>query len=427
MVSPAQTKINVPFPIKKGETIEVAQLKIKYLGEEKEWTGGWDSQGKRLEINYTRYDFEVEKDGKKTQFKEVFYFKVDDLVIEILGMHFPENLENASPEAIKIVVKTNEQFEKDKQKQLEISDCQVIRTVYLPLTKKPGVKTESKISLLNTCLNDKIPQQRPTTEVVRNGKKLFRTFEIIKVFADRAEAEKYAKENGITDVDFGIQSEIGKIDDELTQSFHNLMQGGISHENADKFTEILEEKLKNPITFENTLPNLEHKISIVASPDKRLKFYSWDNRTGGTWHNMSVIAQYKDEKGIIRVKELNNSNLDELPDQTDFVILKIYEIKVKNQTQYLTIGWGTHGGGHQFDIVKTFRIKDSLLITDSSILPQKRDLIITYPRMMKSDLSFDPTTNQISYQEFIEDKDSGFMQPTGKIITLKLMNGRFRR
>ncbi len=82
------------------------------------------------------------------------------------------------------------------------SDCHIIRVVEIPLTKKPNVPSESKIALLNTCLNDEIPQQRPVIEVIRNGEKAFRELEIIKIFADRNEAENYAKENEITDSEF---------------------------------------------------------------------------------------------------------------------------------------------------------------------------------------------------------------------------------
>lgn len=83
-----------------------------------------------------------------------------------------------------------------------IADCQIIRVIEIPLTKKPNVPSEPKFALLNTCLNDEIPQQRPVEEVVRNGKKEFREVEIIKIFADKKEAEIYAKENGLIDVKF---------------------------------------------------------------------------------------------------------------------------------------------------------------------------------------------------------------------------------
>ena len=83
-----------------------------------------------------------------------------------------------------------------------VADCRIIRLTELPLTKKPNVPTTLKIALLDTCLNDDIPQQRPVIEVVRNGKKEFREYDVVKTFADKAEAGKYAKENGLFDVDY---------------------------------------------------------------------------------------------------------------------------------------------------------------------------------------------------------------------------------
>jgi hypothetical protein len=83
------------------------------------------------------------------------------------------------------------------------TDCQIIRVVEFPLSKKPNIKTESKIAVLNTCLTDKIPQQRPVIEVIRNGRKEFREFEVIKIFSDQAEAENHARDHGLVDVDYG--------------------------------------------------------------------------------------------------------------------------------------------------------------------------------------------------------------------------------
>lgn len=84
----------------------------------------------------------------------------------------------------------------------KIADCQIIRRIDIPLTKKPGVPKRKVIALLNTCLDENVPQQRPTIQVVRNGKKQFRLFEVLKTFDSQAEAEKYAKEDYIIDVDF---------------------------------------------------------------------------------------------------------------------------------------------------------------------------------------------------------------------------------
>lgn len=82
------------------------------------------------------------------------------------------------------------------------SDCHIIRVVDIPLTKKTNMPSEPKFVLLNTCLDDEIPQQRPVIEVIRNGEKAFREFEIIRIFLDKDEAKEYANDNKITDSEF---------------------------------------------------------------------------------------------------------------------------------------------------------------------------------------------------------------------------------
>jgi hypothetical protein len=304
------------------------------------------------------------------------------------------------------------------------NDCEIIRIIDMPLTKRPNVATNPQIALLNTCIFDEMAVQRPSIEVLRLGKKQFRLFEVTKIFADKHEAEKYAKNNNVFDINLNDDSALGKIDAELTKQHLYTMRGDISAQVIklkNEFKEDLKTHLKNPNTFDYPFFNLADELSIRTSPDKKLKFYSWDTHTGGTMHIFAVIAQYKSADGTIKVKEINAPHLDELPSQNDFNIYEIYQV----EQYYLTFGRGTHGSGHQFQIVQVFKIEKDLLSKDNSILPNSRDLIITYPRGEKSELAFDSVKNEISYREFIEDKNSGFMQPTGKTTRLKLVNRKF--
>ena len=93
-------------------------------------------------------------------------------------------------------VEISEQYKK------HVADCRIIRLIELPLSKRPDKPQPPKIALLETCLKDEIPQQRPVIEIFRGGQKTVREFEVIKTFADQKEAETYAAENGLTDVDF---------------------------------------------------------------------------------------------------------------------------------------------------------------------------------------------------------------------------------
>jgi len=74
---------------------------------------------------------------------------------------------------------------------------------------------------------------------------------------------------------------------------------------APAFKKQLSEQLTNPLTFDNSLDSLSKYLTIKTSTDKRIKFYSWDDIGGGTWHNTNCIAQFKTDNGEIIVQQLN--------------------------------------------------------------------------------------------------------------------------
>jgi hypothetical protein len=86
---------------------------------------------------------------------------------------------------------------------------------------------------------------------------------------------------------------------------------------------------------------------------------------------------------------------------------------------------GTHGGGHQHEIIRIFTIGGNKLTECDACFPDKKSLVIEYPRSKESKLTFNDKTNEISYNEFKFDGEEGYSSLTGKIITLKLKNGIF--
>ncbi len=171
--------INLPMSLM-GKKVEYAKPEIALLNtcimREKEWEV-------LPKIKLTRNGKQFEREfwdmrAFKNQAEAEEYAKQNGLN----DVNFTENISN--------MTKNN------------LSDCHIIRVVGIPMTKRPSVQRELKIALLNTCLKDEISQQRPVIEVIRNGEKAFREFEIIKIFADRNEAENYAKENDIIDLEF---------------------------------------------------------------------------------------------------------------------------------------------------------------------------------------------------------------------------------
>jgi len=81
-----------------------------------------------------------------------------------------------------------------------VKDCHIIRVITIPLTKKPASITKHVIALLDTCISKEIVQQRPVIEVIRNGQKEFREYEVIRIFKDELEARHYARLHGLTDI-----------------------------------------------------------------------------------------------------------------------------------------------------------------------------------------------------------------------------------
>lgn len=91
-----------------------------------------------------------------------------------------------------------------KEPSLPESQCKIIRIVPLPLSKKvpPKIKPVPKIALLDICPDNYGMMQRPVIGVRINGKKMWREFDVVKTFRNRAEAKAYAKTNKIKDVKF---------------------------------------------------------------------------------------------------------------------------------------------------------------------------------------------------------------------------------
>ena len=84
------------------------------------------------------------------------------------------------------------------------NSCRIVRKIMYPVVKKgmTGMNQSERIALLNVCFELQASASRPMIRVKTNGGETMREFDVIRVFANRAEAEKYAKENNITDTDF---------------------------------------------------------------------------------------------------------------------------------------------------------------------------------------------------------------------------------
>jgi hypothetical protein len=80
--------------------------------------------------------------------------------------------------------------------------CQVIRVVAYPVTQRADKNVKKRIALLNLCPENRGAVARPMLPVETEGKFRMFEYEVVRVFKNRKDAEKYAKQNNIADVNF---------------------------------------------------------------------------------------------------------------------------------------------------------------------------------------------------------------------------------
>ncbi len=229
---------------------------------------------------------------------------------------------------------------------------------------------------------------------------------------------------------YGQKAELKEIDSLLTNNFRKMISAEpqLRYDSlSPAFKSQLLKYLANPITFRNEFDLLSKFITIKTSPDKKIKFYSWDDLTGGTWHNTSCVAQFEADNGKIVAQQINSGKEAELGEYVDSKIYEVFELNIELEKFFLTFAWGTHGSGHQHQIVQMFKIRGDTLVKCNSCFTDNKDLVIEYPRSDKANLIFDPIKNILYFNEFISDEEIGFNRPTGKTISLEFINGVFTK
>lgn len=181
----------------------------------------------------------------------------------------------------------------------------------------------------------------------------------------------------------------------------------------------MKDAMLDPMTFEGSLDSLAQQITIKTSPDKRVKFYSWDDMNGGTWHTIHSFAQYRGADGSVQILQIDTGNEDRDEAYTDSRIDYIYEIVVDSQTYYLTRAWGTHGSGMQHEILRVYLFIDGTFACCESCLGDE-GFVIEYPRSATLKFEFDPVKKSISYQTMKKPNAAGVAAPLGEWTTLIL-------
>lgn len=190
---------------------------------------------------------------------------------------------------------------------------------------------------------------------------------------------------------------------------------------APQFRLFLYEKLKNKNTFNYKFDSLSTKINMLSSFENKIRIFSWDEYSAGSWHDMASIIQYKDNRGEINVDFLDSLIFEKLNNYE----VNIYKIYYINKNHYLLFGKGSNGGGNHHNVALILIIEDDNIQICKDCLENKSFLVIEAARSQDINLTFDTNKKNLRYNEYLMNEETGFYYPSGKVIKLKLLNNKF--
>lgn len=181
----------------------------------------------------------------------------------------------------------------------------------------------------------------------------------------------------------------------------------------------------------NCSPSDTGSLLSVVAPDSVFRVLSWDEVTGGSFHDMASVMQFPKKNGACAVLVLDPSSPGALEEQHIMENVSVYRVDMLADVEpptYLLIGWGTHGGGHQHQTVQVFRRTAIGIERCLDCFPGDRSYCVEYPRGDTLELVFDARTNTISHNGFRDANGvevDGFKYPTGKRVSLIWAGERF--
>ncbi|MGI9541781.1 MAG: hypothetical protein ACR2MX_00905 [Cyclobacteriaceae bacterium] len=196
---------------------------------------------------------------------------------------------------------------------------------------------------------------------------------------------------------------------------------------APNFRQAVIKALSKNELFEYPFDSLATRLKMIRSLDGKLRVFSWDEKTGGSRHDFSAIAQYLSQKDEVVSRSINNFRTTGEKEYTEAGYYEIHILGAKADTKYLLLGWGTFGAGHQHYVARALEYQEGYLVDCDQCFEGKDFWPIVLSRRDKADLSFNPQAGTIKHKQFREDEETGFYAPTGKVVELKWDGTAFQK
>lgn len=217
------------------------------------------------------------------------------------------------------------------------------------------------------------------------------------------------------------------------QKYSNYGQN-YDDEKLYKANEVFEEKLlaytKKTSTLKYGFSKLGELMIITESADGKLRAYSWDQETGGTMHDYSVVYQYAGADGKVRSRTSKTSS-DLEDDGPGSFVNKIYSVANKEADLYVICTTFIGSTSDHYASANLFRISGDKLVDKVKMFKTKQGLtdsisfeydffsVVDRPERPLRLIEFDGTTQTLKIPVVIADQKWQLGRVTNRFIKYK--------
>ncbi len=182
----------------------------------------------------------------------------------------------------------------------------------------------------------------------------------------------------------------------------------------------------NPSYRDSDFPVLDKNFHVATSEDRKLTIISWDWFNNGTWQIFESMYRYMEGDKIY-------TGYLYLEDDTEgtFKDGYYYQINKLPDNGYLIKGYGTHGGGNDFYVLRKLLLYEGKLTDCESCFAGNETLALEKWKAEDVSIEYDEDTKTIAYPDQItvikDGEDTGFVKTTDSILKLHYKNGKFNK
>ena len=130
----------------------------------------------------------------------------------------------------------------------------------------------------------------------------------------------------------------------------------LDKENNSFKKKLLKLTKSNPLSIDYPFSKLEG-VTIVTSPDKKFRIYSWDLQTGGSMHFYDNIFQYKDKNKVFA----DSPRYVHEEGETGAWIFEVFEVNINGKNAYMAVYNIIESGRISYQKIKAFNIENQKL------------------------------------------------------------------